>query len=177
MDFLKDVLIENWQLIIIILCSVIGIQFIIFIIMLIKTNKLESRYRKLMRGTSNKNLETLVVEYLEKVEDAKQSMDNVVDKFNTFDERLNRCVQKTAIKRYQAFNDVGSDLSYSIALLDYENDGVIITSIYGRSESTSYAKPIDKGISRYSLSEEEEEVLNKAINNYNSKKESTDNKK
>lgn len=177
MDFLKDILVSHWQLIMIILCSIIGIQFIFFIVMLVKTNKLESRYRKLMRGANSKNLETLVVDYLDKVEEAKQSMDDVVDKFNIFDERLKMCVQKTAIKRYQAFNDVGSDLSYSLALLDYDNDGVIITSIYGRSESTSYAKPIDKGISRYSLSEEEEEVLNKAINNYNSKKECTDNKK
>ena len=50
------------------------------------------------------------------------------------------------------------------------NDGIILTGIYGRNESTAYAKPIDKGISRYDLSEEEICVLNEAINKYNTKK-------
>jgi hypothetical protein len=59
---------------------------------------------------------------------------------------------------------VGSDLSFSIALLDGNQNGVIITSIYGRNESTTYAKPIDKGISRYDLSEEEKKVLGQVIN-------------
>ena len=48
--------------------------------------------------------------------------------------------------------------------LDGNNDGVILTGIYGRNESTTYAKPIDKGISRYDLSEEENTVLKEAIN-------------
>ncbi|MDU4472647.1 MAG: DUF4446 family protein [Clostridium perfringens] len=59
---------------------------------------------------------------------------------------------------------VGSDLSFSVALLDGENNGVILTGIYGRDYSTTYAKPIDKGISRYDLSEEELHVLNAAMN-------------
>ena len=66
--------------------------------------------------------------------------------------------------RYKAFEDVGSDLSFSVALLDGENNGVILTGIYGRDYSTTYAKPIDKGISRYDLSEEELHVLNAAMN-------------
>ncbi|MPM47586.1 hypothetical protein SDC9_94297 [bioreactor metagenome] len=73
-------------------------------------------------------------------------------------------MQKVSIIRYKAFEDIGSDLSYSIAMLDGKNNGILITSIYGRNESTTYAKPIDNGISRYDLSEEEEKVLHQAIN-------------
>ena len=71
-------------------------------------------------------------------------------------------VQKCNIIRYNAFNDTGSDLSYSIAMLDNFNDGLIITSIYGRNESTNYAKPI-VGVSSYPLSVEEELVLNRSL--------------
>ena len=71
------------------------------------------------------------------------------------------------MKRYKAFEDIGSDLSYSIAMLDGNNNGVIITSIYSRNESITYAKPIDNGISRYDLSEEENSVLHQAINTNN----------
>ena len=74
------------------------------------------------------------------------------------------CVKKIAIKRYKAFEDVGSDLSFSVAILDSYNDGIILTGIYSRQDSTTYAKPIDKGISIYNLSEEELCVLNEAIN-------------
>ena len=55
-------------------------------------------------------------------------------------------------------------MSFSIAILDSYNDGVLITGIYSRHDSTTYAKPVDKGISRYELSEEEAYVLNEAIN-------------
>ena len=76
-------------------------------------------------------------------------------------------LNKIAIMRYKAFEDIGSDLSFSVAILDSFNDGVIITGIYSRHDSTTYAKPIDKGISRYDLSEEEIHVLNEAINSKN----------
>ena len=74
------------------------------------------------------------------------------------------CVQKVGIMRYKAFEDVGSDLSFSIAMLDAHNDGIVLTGLYGRHDSTTYAKPIDKGISRYELSEEEAHVLKEAMN-------------
>ena len=73
-------------------------------------------------------------------------------------------MQKVSVVRYKAFEDVGSDLSFSLAMLDENNDGILLTGIFGRNESTTYAKPIEKGISRYDLSEEEEEALNNAIN-------------
>ena len=76
-------------------------------------------------------------------------------------------MQKTSMVRYKAFADVGSDLSFSIALLDGNDNGAILTSIYGRNESTTYAKPIDKGMSRYDLSEEEKKVLEQAISSKN----------
>lgn len=62
---------------------------------------------------------------------------------------------------------MGSDLSFSIAMLNGNNDGIVLTGIYGRDESVVYAKPIDKGISRYDLSEEEEQVLLEACNKVN----------
>lgn len=168
MEFLKSFVASYSEVVIMALFVIILIQFILFITVVSKNNKLQQRYRKIMRGVNNKNLEGLIVEYLDRVDKSKASMDGVVERFDELDNRVQRCIQKTAIMRYKAFDDVGA-LSYSIALLDDHNDGVIITGIYGRNESTSYAKPIDNGISRYDLSEEEDEVLDKAINNYESK--------
>jgi hypothetical protein len=116
-----------------------------------------------MRGVNNKNLEELIMSYLDKIDEVKTTSESIENLYEDINNRVNGCIQKTSIVRYKAFEDVGSDLSFSIALLNDSNDGVIITGIYGRNESTTYAKPIDKGISRYDLSEEEMHVLNDAM--------------
>ena len=144
-----------------------GVVIVILLILVIalwkSMNKIERRYRKLMRGADNKNLEALINEKLENIEVSTQIADEAMALAKNIKENLNECVQKIAIMRYQAFDDVGSDLSFSIAILDGHNDGVVITGLYGRHDSTTYAKPIDKGISRYDLSEEEQLVLTEAI--------------
>jgi hypothetical protein len=150
--------------IIFVLAAVNIIFFILIIILFSSLSKVEKRYRKFMRGVNNKNLEELVTSYLDKIDEVKATSDSVKALYEDIDNRVKGCVQKTSIVRYKAFEDVGSDLSFSIALLNDTNDGVILTGIYGRNESTTYAKPVDKGISRYDLSEEEKHVLNDAIN-------------
>jgi hypothetical protein len=145
--------------------TVLVIVLIIIIIMTYAAlNKIEKKYRKLMRGVNNINLEEMVISYLDKIDGVKEENDTVKKIVEEISEQLKTCLQKTSVVRYRAFDDVGSDLSYSIALLDGMDNGVILTSIYGRNESTTYAKPIDKGISRYDLSEEEKKVLLGAIN-------------
>lgn len=135
------------------------ILFIILMSTLKSLSNLENKYRKLMRGVDNKNLEELIIGYLDKIDESREETERMRELCENLNSRLKACVQKVSIVRYRAFEDVGSDLSFSIALLDQNNDGVIITGIYGRNESTTYAKPIDRGISRYDLSQEEKHVL------------------
>lgn len=140
---------------------------LILIVIIITTNKhlnkLENRNRKLMRGVNNNNLEQIVISYLDTIDEVKKENEIVKEMYQQINGKLKTCIQKTSMIRYRAFEDVGSDLSFSIALLDGNHNGAILTSIYGRNESTTYAKPIDKGISRYDLSQEENKVLEQAI--------------
>jgi hypothetical protein len=145
------------------LLAFVIILFIMLIITLKSLSNLESKYRKFMRGVDNKNLEELIVGYLDKIDESKEETEYMKKLYENLDLRLKSCVQKVSIIRYRAFEDVGSDLSFSIALLDHNNDGVIVTGIYGRNESTTYAKPIDRGISRYDLSQEEKHVLQDCV--------------
>ncbi|MEA3344118.1 MAG: DUF4446 family protein [Patescibacteria group bacterium] len=73
-------------------------------------------------------------------------------------------IQKMGIVRYNPFSSVGSNQSFSIALLDWHNNGTIITSLYSKDGSRVYGKPIEKGVSEYSLSQEEKKAIEKAIN-------------
>ncbi len=157
-------LINSAQLYIILaLIILVLILMVIIITTHSSLNKLEKKYRKLMRGVNNKNLEDMVVTYLDKIDEVKEDNRVMKQMYDEINGEIKNCVQKTSIIRYKAFEDVGSDLSFSIALLDGNHNGAIITSIYGRNESTTYAKPIDKGISRYDLSQEEKKVLQQAI--------------
>lgn len=140
------------------------IQFILLIVAFRSLNKVENKFRKIMRGVNNKNLEELINSYLDKVEEVQKDSAETVETNKILKSQVEKCTQKVSVIRYKAFEDVGSDLSFSVALLDGENNGVILTGIYGRDYSTTYAKPIDKGISRYDLSEEELHVLNSAMN-------------
>ncbi len=149
------------------LIVLVFILIIVVISCIASTSKMKNKYRKMMRGTNSKNLEELIVKSLDKIDSMQDTTDNVKEICENTSKLINSCVQKVAMKRYKAFEDVGSDLSYSIAMLDGNNNGVIITSIYSRNESITYAKPIDNGISRYDLSEEESSVLHQAIHTNN----------
>lgn len=158
-------IINNYASLIMIGLLLITIMLIIVTILLLSSvNKLERKYKRLMRGTTGKNLEELINSKLDEIEVSKEVSNEVLGKCEELKNEMRKCVNKVAIMRYKAFEDVGSDLSFSIAILDDHNDGIILTGIYTRHDSTTYAKPIDKGISRYDLSEEEMHVLKEAIN-------------
>jgi len=78
-------------------------------------------------------------------------------------------LQKVGIVRFNPFKEVGGDQSFSIALLDGNDNGIVITSLYSREGNRVYGKPIENGKPSYSLSEEEREAIKKAISQNNEK--------
>lgn len=149
------------------LVVIVIILLILVISSMHSSAKLQRKYKKLMRGVEGENLEKIITSYMDKIDEVKEESKEVREIYNNIDERVKKSIQNVAIVRYKAFENVGSDLSFSLALLDDNNDGIIITSIYGRDESFTYAKPINKGISRYDLSEEEKQVLKEASSKLN----------
>ena len=71
--------------------------------------------------------------------------------------------QKMGIVKYDAFREMSGKLSYALALLDKNNDGIMINSMYSREGCYSYVKDIINGESSINMSEEEKEALNIAI--------------
>jgi histidinol phosphatase-like enzyme len=165
MDSILDIL-KNYESIIILVLVVLNVILIFSqILNKVELNRLEKKYKKLMKGSTGKNIEELVLDYNDKVDESLEAAKKIEALYQDVDERLKKCVQKVSVIRYRAFDDVGSDLSFSIAFLDDKNDGVVFTGIYGRNECTTFAKPIDNGISKYDLSDEEKLAVRNAINN------------
>ena len=77
--------------------------------------------------------------------------------------RAKNCIQKVGIYRYNAYKDTGSDLSFTVCLLDEKNNGVVFNGIYSRDMSNIYAKPIENGMSKYKVTPEEQEAINRAM--------------
>ncbi|NLM42595.1 MAG: DUF4446 family protein [Clostridiales bacterium] len=154
-------IIEN-ELGFLVLLTAILIMFAWIITLTISLSRLKRKYKRMMKGDS-KNLEQLLRDYMSSVDIATERVDVLSKDLIHLKEQTDRCIQKVNIIRYNAFSDTGSDLSYSIAMLDNYDNGVIITSIYGRNETVTYAKPIENGKSRYPLSVEEEMVLDRCL--------------
>jgi signal transduction histidine kinase len=163
MDIIIDTL-KNYD-IIIILALVIAVIILIFLQILnrVQINQLEKKYHRMMKGTSAKNIEEMIIEYNENVEIVHEASKKMEQLYGEVKENLEDCIQKFSVVRYRAFDDVGSDLSFSIALLNDKNDGFVITGIYGRNECTTFAKPLENGISKYDLSDEEKTAIKNAI--------------
>lgn len=70
-------------------------------------------------------------------------------------------IQKVGLVRFNPFKEIGGDQSFSVALLDDNYDGIVITSFYGREGNKVFAKPIKNGESKYLLSSEEKEAIEK----------------
>lgn len=68
-----------------------------------------------------------------------------------------------ALKRYNAFGERGNDLSFSVAILDDNSSGIVLTSLHNRENSYIYSKPMQNGESQYALSPEEKEVITLAL--------------
>ena len=74
----------------------------------------------------------------------------------------NDALRHLAVVRYDAFDDMGGHLSWSVALLDDSGDGVVLTSIHGRSDARTYAKSVSGWTCEQQLSPEELEALEHA---------------
>ncbi len=126
--------------------------------------KTKKKLEQLLRGSNSDDIERAILDNIERAESAAAKVIEMEKKMTEMKTQLENCVQRVDIVRYNAFSDTGSDLSYSLALLNNKNDGLLLTGIYGRNESYTYAKPINEGESKYALSDEETEVLRKAKN-------------
>lgn len=146
--------------------SVIVILLIIgLVVVTIKFNKINKKYTEFMKKLGNgKNLEEDLENYMYRVERVEKQNAEILNYIKNVDNDLSKCIQKIGIVRYNAFQDTGSDLSFALALLDEKNNGVVLNGIYSREMSNIYAKPVENGKSKYTISEEEGLAIEKAIN-------------
>ncbi len=156
----------NLQYVLLAMTVMIALALIFFININIKLSKMNRRYRKMMQGMEGANIETLLMGHIKEVRQTVDKVEKLAEDYRRLEGISRLCVQKMAIIRFNAFEDTGSDLSFAIALLDRQDNGVVLSSIFGRSESRTYAKPVVAGQSTYFLTNEEKQALEQAQVNF-----------
>lgn len=163
MDHLRE-FVTNYNIEIIIL---LGAGFIILLLLYfisqIRISGIRKRYNEIVRGIDNVNIEELLIRTGKEIQDMYIDINLLEKDLENLDTRLAFAVQKVGFVRYNAFAEMGNELSFSIALLDGFKNGFVLTSIYGRDYTTSYGKPIKFGKSVYPLSVEEIQAVDRAL--------------
>ncbi|MEG6584421.1 DUF4446 family protein [Dendrosporobacter sp. 1207_IL3150] len=159
---LSTFIMNNIQYMLLAMTIMILVALIIFISINLKLSKMNKRYRKMMQGAEGANLEQLLMNHIDEVRQVVDKVEYLSTEYKRIDKVSKACIQKLGVVRFNAFEDTGSDLSFAVALLDANNNGVVISSIFGRSESRSYGKPVVAGQSSYFLTEEEKQAIAQA---------------
>lgn len=155
---------DQLALIVIVLLAVTCIvTIILLIITLCKLKNIRRRVDTLTRGKDTESMEDIILNFFERIENLENEEKNTKSDIKDIKDNLKITYQKTGLVKYDAFREMSGALSYSLALLDKENNGVLISSMYSREGCYSYAKDIVNGECKINLSEEETEALKQAV--------------
>lgn len=161
-QFMKAMM-DNMPFIVVGMGVVLLIMLGIMINQGLKLSYMKKRYRKMMAGVDGANIERMLMGHIDEVKKVVEKSEQLDVENKRIDALLQTAVTRVGVVRFRAFEDMGSDLSYAVALLDSHNDGVVLSSIFGREDSRSYVKPITNGSSSYTMTQEEEQALHDAM--------------
>ena len=128
-----------------VLFILIIILFIWNISLNLQQRKIKKRLQSFFEGKNAKDLEELILESLKRLKKSEKSIQEIYKFLKYLDKISKKSIQKVGIIRYNPFHESGGDQSFAIALLDYHNDGIVISSLYTRQGVSVYSKPIKKG--------------------------------
>ncbi|MDD3190575.1 MAG: DUF4446 family protein [Candidatus Pacebacteria bacterium] len=154
---------DNQESIVLILLVVVVFLALISAYLHLEVSKLKKNAKVLFSGKNASNLEDIILSQVEKSKELENAITGLKDADQRILDTLSRAVQKVGIIRFNPFGDVGGNQSFTVALLDNYNSGVIILSLYSREGVRIYGKAISEGKCEYQLSKEEEDALQMAM--------------
>lgn len=116
-----------------------------------------------MKGKNAKSLEDEIAALFDKQEEIEEVLVGNKKDIKILYKKFEKAFQKIGLIKYDAFNQMGGQLSYCIALLDENDDGFIINSVHGADGCYTYTKEIKNGKSAIELGNEETKALNMAM--------------
>ncbi|KAB2953911.1 DUF4446 family protein [Heliorestis acidaminivorans] len=141
------------------------LALVLLAVLFYQFSKIKKMYRTLMTGQegNQKNLEELLLENLNLNQELSAQLKEHEQELIKLKKISLETIRHVGIIRFNAFENIGSNQSFSVALLDHRGCGVVLSSLYGRELSQVYAKPVKEGNSTYPLTDEEKKAIQQAM--------------
>lgn len=157
---------NNMAYLLIGLAAAVVVLFILCIVLFVKFSGQKKKYDYFMGANRrpSHNLEMKIQDYYETSKRIEEKYSKLLDMVTDMDKTDKTKIQKIGLIRYNPFDEMGGNLCFALALLDGNDNGVVLNGIHSRTGSFTYAKPIELGVSTYMLSEEEIKAVEMAKN-------------
>ncbi|OKP96727.1 DUF4446 family protein [Paenibacillus sp. P46E] len=159
MSELNEVITEQLSVFIMGFALIIMVLVIVLIVQGTRIRKMRRKYEAMMTGNGVEDLESLLIDLRNQGDMLEETQREHKTMIEAAQVKLRGMKSKVAVKRYNAFGERGNDLSFSMAIIDDNRSGVVLTSLHNRENSYIYSKPLEGGESQYPLSPEEKEVI------------------
>lgn len=148
-----------------ILIGMLVLIIALFVLLFILMGNIKNRnkqIKRLLSGTQAGDLEDIIMKRFAEMDAVKNNSKRLTKEHKEIQSRLSACVSKIGLVKYNAFEGMGGNLSFALALLDTENNGVVLNCMHTREGCFNYAKEIIGGEAYVALSEEEKEAIERA---------------
>ena len=150
---------------------VVGVLFVLLVIAIVllllnivQTNNLKERFDFFMRGKSGQSIEDSLGECMDEVARVERDYQQLSRYAReVIEKKADAGLFKHYMKRYDAFEGLGGELSFVLVLLDEKNSGYLLNSVQGRDSAHMYSKNIENGVCRQRLAPEEEQALQETL--------------
>ena len=128
-----------------------------------KLNAILRAQEVLLGGDGKRDMVDFAVSLQGRVEDLHRATDELAAALARVDRRVDNALSRTALIRYDAYEDTGGHQSASMAMLDSARSGIVLTAIQGRDYARVYVKQLDRGRTSIALSPEEQQAVERAM--------------
>jgi hypothetical protein len=154
---------DNLALVVGILGLVLLVLLVVVLLLLMRLRRATRAYRSLVHGADGSSLGQVLDKHIGRVDAISARLEEVNDLQAYLERRTRGALQHIGMVRFNPFEDTGGDQSFAIAVLDDRRDGVVLSSLHGRSYTRVFAKPVENGESRHNLSDEEAQAIRIAV--------------
>lgn len=144
-----------------------AILFVILIVLnivsIIRIRNLTKRLKKFMKGKDARSLEKEIIGLYEDNKFLKNMTENNKKDIRNLNKRFAKAFQKIGLVKYDAYQQMGGLLSFSLSLLDEDNNGLILNSVHSTEGCYTYTKEVINGECKLELSNEEKVALDQAM--------------
>lgn len=145
------------------MAGVILLMFIMLIVTMAKNSSTRKKYKKFMAGENGKNLEKAILDKFSTVDVLEADVHELSERVEDVSGKLVSSYQKIGLVKYDAFKEMGGKLSFTLALLDENNNGFLMNSVHSSDGCYSYTKRVKNGDSEIALSNEEKVAIERAM--------------